>query len=88
MLPVATELTLADKPPVPPRRIENLAFIYVLVGECNAALDEIEYLLSIPSWFSVPLLRLDPRWNPLRDHPRYKELLSRYVAEPVPEVSP
>jgi hypothetical protein len=53
-----------------------------LVGEYDAALDEIEYLLSIPSWFSVPLLRLDPRWDPLRDHPRYKDLLRRHGYEP------
>jgi non-specific serine/threonine protein kinase len=63
---------------VGPFRIEDLAFIYVLVGEHGAALDQIEYLLSIPSWFSVPLLRLDPRWDPLRDLKRFKELLERY----------
>jgi tetratricopeptide (TPR) repeat protein len=63
---------------VGPFRVEDLAFIYVLVGEQDAALDQIEYLLSIPSWFSVPLLRLDPRWDPLREHPRFKELLERY----------
>ena len=50
-----------------PGLIENLAFIYVLVGEQNAALDQIEYLLSIPSELSVPLLRIDPRWDPLRN---------------------
>jgi TolB-like protein/Flp pilus assembly protein TadD len=63
-------------------RISNLAFIYVLVGEHDAALDQIEHLLSVPSNLSVPLLRLDPRWDPLSDHPRYKELLKRHVSEP------
>jgi serine/threonine-protein kinase len=67
------------------QRIEDLAFIYVLVGEYASALDQIEHLLSVPSDFSVPLLRLDPRWDPLRDHQRYKELLQRYSLEPLPE---
>ncbi|MFQ5463175.1 MAG: tetratricopeptide repeat protein [Phycisphaerae bacterium] len=66
-----------------PYLVENLAFTYVLVGEYDDALDKIEYLLSIPSdCLSVPLLRLDPRWDPLRDHPRYKALLRRHGFEP------
>jgi serine/threonine-protein kinase len=53
-----------------------LARIYMMVGEYEEALDKIEYLLSIPSsTLSVPLLRLDPRWDPLREHPRFKRLL-------------
>jgi len=48
------------------------------VGEYDSALDQIEYLLSIPSWFSVPLLRLDPRYDPLRKLPRYQKLLEKY----------
>jgi TolB-like protein/Flp pilus assembly protein TadD len=59
-------------------RIKDLAFIYVLVGEYDAALDQIEHLLSIPSFFSVGLLALDPKWDPLRDHPRYNKLLERH----------
>jgi serine/threonine-protein kinase len=53
-----------------------------MVGEYDAALDQIEHLLSVPTGFSVPLVRLDPRWDPLRDHPRYQELLQRYGSEP------
>jgi serine/threonine-protein kinase len=56
-------------------RVKDLAFIYTMVGDYEAALDQIEYLLSIPSYFSVPLLRLDPIWDPLRHHPRFQKLL-------------
>lgn len=56
-------------------RIEDLARIYVMVGEFDAAIDQLEYLLSIPGELSIPLLRLDPAWDPLRDHPRFKKLL-------------
>ena len=53
-----------------------LAQIYVMVGEYDAALDKIEYLLSIPyQYLSVPLLQIDPIWDPLREHPRFKRLL-------------
>ena len=56
-------------------RIKDLATIYTTVGDYEAALDQIEYLLSIPGYFSVPLLRLDPIWDPLRHHPRLQRLL-------------
>ena len=59
----------------------GLAVIYTMVGEYDAALDEIEYLLSIPSSLSVHYLRLDPLFDPLRDHPRYQALLEKYTIE-------
>ena len=60
-----------------PFRIMDLAFIYALTGESDAALDQIEYLLSIPSWFSTSFLRLEPQWDSLRDHPRYQALVNQ-----------
>ena len=59
----------------------NLAKIYTIVGENEKAIDQLEYLLSIPHaeylWqlISVPQLRLDPQWDSLREHPRFKPLL-------------
>ncbi|UCE38789.1 MAG: tetratricopeptide repeat protein, partial [Thermoplasmata archaeon] len=58
-----------------PYRVEDLARIYVMVGEYNDAINTIEYLLSKPGLLSIPLLQLDPSWDPLRDHPRFKKLL-------------
>jgi len=60
-----------------PYRVEDLAAIYAMVGEHDAAVEQLEYLLSIPSHISVPLLRLDPKWNVLRDNPRFQRLLKR-----------
>ena len=60
-----------------PRTRERLARIYVWVREDDAAIDELEYLLSIPSLTSVPGLRLDPAWDPLREHPRFQALVGR-----------
>jgi len=56
-------------------RVRDLAYIYVIVGEFDSAIDQIEFLLSIPGEMSVPLLQLDPAWDPLRNHPRFKKLL-------------
>jgi TolB-like protein/Flp pilus assembly protein TadD/tRNA A-37 threonylcarbamoyl transferase component Bud32 len=64
------------------RQLMHLALIYTRVGEHDAALDQIEYLLSIPSDLSIPLLRLDPRWRPLWDHPRFKDLEKRFGTPP------
>ena len=58
-----------------PAHVRDLSYIYVMVGEYDAALDQIEYLLSIPCLLSVQMLRLDPRWDPLRNHPRFQQLL-------------
>ncbi len=56
-------------------RVEALAKIYVMVGEYDAAIDQLEFLLSVPGEMSIPLLRLDPAWDPLRDHPGFKKLI-------------
>jgi len=55
----------------------------VIAGDFDAALDQIEILLPIPgAWTATAsLLRLDPVWDPLRDHPRLQALLEKYGQE-------
>ena len=60
------------------QRLEDLALIYAMVGEDDAAIDHLETLLSVPSLTSVPMLRIDPIWDPLRDNPRFQALLTKY----------
>jgi serine/threonine-protein kinase len=48
------------------------------IGDADAALDEIERLLAGPSSLSVHDLHLDPRWDPIRDDPRFQALLKKY----------
>jgi tetratricopeptide (TPR) repeat protein len=57
-------------------RLEDLARIYVMVGEYDKAIEQIKTLLSIPSRLSVKLLMLDPTWKPLWDLPEFKEILN------------
>jgi TolB-like protein len=54
----------------------DLARIYILTGEYDLAMDKIEYLLTIPGDLSVPLLKIDPAYDKLRDLPRFKKILS------------
>jgi len=58
-------------------RVLDLARVYTMVGEYDKAIAQLEFQLSIPSSLSVPLLRLDPVWTPLRSHPRFQKLLKR-----------
>jgi eukaryotic-like serine/threonine-protein kinase len=44
------------------------------VGETDAAIEHIRYLLSIPSPLSPALLRIDPIWSSLRGDPRFRQL--------------
>src|SRR2546427_946526 len=58
-----------------PRAVLDLVEIYVRTGEYDAALDQLEYLLSIPSPVSLPLLRGDPLYALLRGNPRFERLV-------------
>jgi len=54
---------------------ERYAEILARVGMHDEAVDMLASLLERPTRISVPLLKIDPRWDPLRDHPRFQELL-------------
>jgi serine/threonine protein kinase/Tfp pilus assembly protein PilF len=66
-----------------PRYFLNLTRIYAVIGEYEEAIVQLEYLLSIPSveflWqsVSIPLVRLDPQWDLLREYPKFQRLLQR-----------
>ncbi len=56
----------------------DLAQIYTIVGDEDAALGELDRLLSQPSWISPAWLEGDFRWARLRDNPRYKQLIETH----------
>jgi TolB-like protein/Flp pilus assembly protein TadD len=54
----------------------QLARIYLLVGEPEQALDQLEPLLKIPYYLSPGWLRIDPTFASLRGNPRYERLIA------------
>jgi tetratricopeptide (TPR) repeat protein len=53
------------------------AEIYARVGDADAAVDLLEHMRTLPNiWFSIPELRLDPRWDPLRRNARFQRLVA------------
>ena len=59
--------------------VESLALLYTVVGEHDAAIDQLEYLLTIPSIISVPRLKFQPVWESFHKHPRFKRLLEKHA---------
>ncbi len=57
-------------------RVANLASVYAQVGEPEQAMNLLEQLMSSPGNLSMWELRLDPTWDPLRDHPRFRQLVA------------
>jgi tetratricopeptide (TPR) repeat protein len=54
----------------------QLARIYLLVGEPEKALDQLEPLLKVPYTLSPGWLRIDPNFDPLRGNPRFARLVN------------
>jgi serine/threonine protein kinase/tetratricopeptide (TPR) repeat protein len=59
-------------------RAKDLAQVYVMVGEYDKAVDQIDYLLSIPAEMSVRLFKIDPVFAPLHGLARFQKLIERY----------
>ena len=57
-------------------QVLDLAHIYLLAGQTEAALDQLEYLSRVPSWISPAWLAVDPRWARLEGHERFEALLA------------
>jgi len=53
-----------------------LARIYMMVGEGDRAIDQLESILRVPFYVSPGWLRVDPEWDPLRSNPRFQRLTS------------
>ncbi len=54
----------------------QLVRIYLLVGEPEKAVDQLEPLLKVPYYLSPGWLRIDPTFAPLKGHPRFERLVA------------
>jgi TolB-like protein/Flp pilus assembly protein TadD len=63
-----------------PKATAALAEIYAWVGEPDEAFRLLDHLLTVPNGLTVPTLKLDPTWDPLRNDPRFQALIEKYAA--------
>jgi TolB-like protein/Flp pilus assembly protein TadD len=61
--------------------LQDLAIIYTMVGEYELAFEQLEKLLSLPSWISPAWLNSQIQFKPLKSQPRYKELMAKYTID-------
>ena len=61
-----------------PHATAALTQIYVWTGEFDDAFRLLDHLLIIPNGLTVPFLKLDPAWDPLRKDPRFQALIDKY----------
>ncbi len=53
----------------------QLARIYILIGQQEKAMDQLEPLLQVPFYLSPGWLKVDPEFDLLRTHPRFRRLV-------------
>ncbi len=61
-----------------PLREEEMARIYALLGNADQAIPILKRWVQVPSATSITpaLLRIDPIWDPIRNDPRFQELVA------------
>jgi hypothetical protein len=59
-----------------------MAQIDVLSGAYDDAIDELESLLVLQSWYTTTYMEADPLLKPLRKLPRFKALMEKYALSP------
>jgi len=64
-----------------PQLTVSLAQIYAQTGENNQATQLLEHSIHTPNGITVPILKLDPIWDPLRKDPRFQALIDKYGAK-------
>jgi len=64
-----------------PEITAGVAEVYCIAGETSPAIELLDGLLSRPSNVTVPILKLSPVWDPLRNDPRFQALLEKNGAK-------
>jgi len=54
----------------------QLARVYILTGEPEKAIDELEAILKVPYYVTPAWLKIDPNFDPLSGNPRFEKLVA------------
>jgi serine/threonine protein kinase len=77
----AVEMLPMEKDALAGADIRNLRMIlYLYLGDAEAAIREMEFLLSVPSGLTPAIMRTHPGFDPIRDNPRFKKLVEEKVS--------
>jgi hypothetical protein len=60
--------------------LQGLAQVYTWMGDHDRAVDVVQTLIGMPGYTSYGYLKTDPAWQPLREHPRFQQLLASMVS--------
>ena len=63
-----------------PKCTSALAQIYAWTGESDETFRLLDHLLAIPNGIPIPILKLNPAWDPSRSDPRFQALIDKYAA--------
>lgn len=61
-----------------PIMVMSRARIHMMCGDADTAFALLDRSLQTPAGITIQELRLDPIWDPLRDDPRFQQMLSKF----------
>jgi serine/threonine-protein kinase len=64
-----------------PEIAAGVAEVHAILGDNGRAIEILDGLLSRPSGVTVPGLKINPVWDPLRNDPRFQALIDKYGAK-------
>jgi serine/threonine-protein kinase len=64
-----------------PQITNAAAEIHAIFGDAGGTVTLLDGLLQRPSDVSVPMLKINPIWDPIRNDPRFQALLDKYGAK-------
>ena len=70
--------TIRDAGVGPVVQLDAIIRVFAPAGDYNAMIAELDAYLAGPGWWSIDGLLPDPRWDPIRDDPRFQALVEKY----------
>jgi TolB-like protein/Flp pilus assembly protein TadD len=64
-----------------PQITEAMAQIHAIFGDAALAVPILDGLLQRPSQVTIPFLKLNPVWDPIRNDPQFQALIDKYSAK-------
>ena len=64
-----------------PQITQAVAQIHAIVGDAAGAVSILDGLLERPSGLTVPILKLDPVWDGIRNDPQFQALIEKHSAK-------